>query len=196
MTGALRHRLLITAIALVATLTAILAWSEESRHGFRILSANSEQVHGLYLVDADVVLRFSDESLEALDNGVPITIEFEARVEQERDYLWNKTVAEHAWRYQLRYHSLTQRHVITDLNTGDRHSYRARHAAINALGRIHALPLITSTELDPARSYVVRLRAGVDIEALPAPLRLPAYLSDEWDLRSEWYEWPLRSADP
>ena len=129
--------------------------------------------------------------LDALDAGVPITIVFEGRVAKQRPYVWDKVVSERSWVYQLRYHSLTQRHVITDLLTGERHSYRARHAALIALGQVHALPLIESEQLEPDANYVARLQVGIDIEALPAPLRLPAYLSNQWDLESDWYEWPL-----
>jgi hypothetical protein len=39
--------------------------------------------------------------------------------------------------------------------------------------------------------YEGALRARLDIEALPAPLRVFAYLSDDWRLTSEWYTWPL-----
>ncbi|MCB1737759.1 MAG: DUF4390 domain-containing protein, partial [Gammaproteobacteria bacterium] len=127
---------------------------------------------------------------------VPITIAFEGRVAKHREYVWDKTISERTWLYQLRYHSLTQRHVITDLLTGDRHSYRARHAALIALGRVHALPLIESEQLEADAVYVARLRVSIDIEALPAPLRLPAYLSNQWDLESDWYEWPLAPASP
>ena len=45
--------------------------------------------------------------------------------------------------------------------------------------------------LATSERYEGALRAWLDIEALPAPLRLLAYLSDDWPLTSEWYTWPL-----
>lgn len=185
------------AIPLFALLLAValsllaLALPAEDTHGFRILSAESRVRNDMAVFDADVALRFSDEVLEALDNGVPITVAFEAEVKQRREYIWDKTIAERSWLFQLRYHSLTQRHEIIDLATGDLHSYRARHAALIALGQVHGLPLIDTELLDPQAGHLARLRVGIDIEALPAPLRLPAYLSAQWDLDSDWYEWPL-----
>ena len=41
-------------------------WSADDGHGFRVLSAQSYPQDNLYLFDADVALRFSDEVLDAL----------------------------------------------------------------------------------------------------------------------------------
>jgi len=37
----------------------------------------------------------------------------------------------------------------------------------------------------------VRLRCSLDIESLPTPVRLLAYVSSAWDMDNEWYQWPL-----
>jgi hypothetical protein len=41
------------------------------------------------------------------------------------------------------------------------------------------------------QSYSVRLRGSLDIEALPTPVRLLAYVSSAWDMDTEWYKWQL-----
>ena len=51
--------------------------------------------------------------------------------------------------------------------------------------------LLTSKSLKPGRTYVIRLRGSLDIESLPTPVRLLAYVSAGWDMNSEWYAWPL-----
>jgi hypothetical protein len=45
--------------------------------------------------------------------------------------------------------------------------------------------------LIPMSVMKARCGPGLDIDALPTPLRLLAYLSDDWRLASEWYTWPL-----
>ena len=160
--------------------------------GFKVLHASSSLDQDRYTVDIDFALLFSDESLEALDNGVPVVIVVEYEVLEQRDYLWDKTILEMEDRFELRYQSLTKRHLITDLATGKRQSYGRRFSAVNALSRIEDRPIVFLSQLDPGKNYQAKVRIHLDIEALPAPLRLPAYLSKEWDLQSDWYEWPLQ----
>jgi hypothetical protein len=39
--------------------------------------------------------------------------------------------------------------------------------------------------------YKIRLRGSLDIESLPTPVRLIAYVSSAWDMSSEWHTWSL-----
>ena len=63
--------------------------------------------------------------------------------------------------------------------------------ALQAAGKIRDLHVIEKEQLDKDRLYKLRLRGSLDIESLPTPVRLFAYVSSEWDMRSEWYAWPL-----
>jgi hypothetical protein len=51
--------------------------------------------------------------------------------------------------------------------------------------------LFDGASLDSDAAYRGRLRARLDIEALPSPLRPLAYVSPSWHSTGEWYEWPL-----
>ena len=42
--------------------------------GFNIHSARTRLVDGVYLLDADISFVFSEKALEAIENGVPVTI--------------------------------------------------------------------------------------------------------------------------
>ena len=39
--------------------------------------------------------------------------------------------------------------------------------------------------------YIARIRAYLDIESLPPPMRPQAYFSSNWELTNEWYKWEL-----
>jgi hypothetical protein len=64
-------------------------------------------------------------------------------------------------------------------------------AALNYLGRVDRLPLIDAALLEPDRDYELRLRAVLDVERFPGPLRLLAFWRRDWSLASDWYRWPL-----
>jgi hypothetical protein len=51
--------------------------------------------------------------------------------------------------------------------------------------------LLTDQALESELNYEIRLRGSLDIESLPTPVRLIAYVSSAWDMMSKWYSWPL-----
>jgi len=95
-------------------------------------------------------------------------------------------------RYVLRHHALSERFVIEHRNTGERRSFRSLGAALRALGTLRAIPILDRRILRVGGAYDARLRARLDVEALPVPLRPLAYVDRDWRLlRSAWYRWRL-----
>ena len=62
---------------------------------------------------------------------------------------------------------------------------------IVGLGKIRNFPLLDEHLIGDKGHRYVRLRALLDIESLPSPMRPLAYLSSLWRLKSDWYEWPI-----
>ena len=75
--------------------------------------------------------------------------------------------------------------------SGDQDSFATLYSALNNLGRIQALPVIDDEVLDADAKYRIRLRALLSTRQYSAPLRFLFFWRDEWDLKSEWYEWRL-----
>jgi hypothetical protein len=160
--------------------------------GFVVRSAAVSLDESVYHVDADIALEFSDESKEALANGVPLTILIEMQVVRSRAWMWDETVADLRADYELEYHALSSQYVVRNLNLGTSQSFATLQSARAALGTVSGFPLVDAHLLSQEGSYVLRIRARLNIEALPAPLRPLAYLSSLWRLDSEWYEWPMQ----
>ena len=157
-----------------------------------VLGGAVRLVAEVYVLDAQVDYQFSAVVLKALENGVPLVIELEIEVVRRRTWLWNEQETQLAQRYQLSYHALTEQYLVKNLNSAVQQNLPSTEAAINALGQVTNLPLLDKRLLVPGENYTVRLRARLDLDALPTPLRLPAYLSPQWRLTSEWYTWPLQ----
>ena len=47
-------------------------------------------------------------------------------------------------------------------------------------------------ELEPGSSYTLRMEAYLDVDVLPLPLRPQAYISRDWSLKSDVWEWRLQ----
>ena len=159
--------------------------------GFTVQDVSTELDEDVYLMDAQIKYQFSAAAIEALDSGVPLTIELDIEVYQPRKWMWDDKIAGLKQRYRIAYHALTQQYVVTNLNSGAQSSYQNRNVAIHMMGNIRRLPILDRHLVKEDEHYMARMRASLVINELPAPLRTWAYLASEWRLSSEWYEWPL-----
>jgi hypothetical protein len=169
------------------------ARADNNSGGFVIRTAYTELLNGVYYLSADVDLNMSGNALHALENGVPLTVEWQIEVIRPRFLLWNQTVANLTERYQISYHPLIQRFVIKNLNSGEQQSFASYRDAILNLGQVNDLPVIDASLLQPHTRYMIRMRAVLDITDFPGPLKLIASLFKGWDLSSDWYAWVLAS---
>lgn len=159
---------------------------------FAIRSASTRLVDNVYMLSASLEYRFSDRALDALRSGVPLTIRLDIEVERSRSYWLDEEIASLQQRYQIQYHALSGQHVVRNLNSGAADAFPSLDSAISALGILVDLPLLDENLVDPDGQYEISLKAGLDIEALPSPLRPLAYLTPSWWHGSDWYSWSLK----
>jgi len=163
-------------------------WSRETR----ISDVRTLVVDGVYRLGAHVEIDFNETLPEALHNGVPLLIELRIEVLRKREWLWPELVADLRQRFKLEYHVLSRRYLVYNHASGVQQSFHSMDSALDYIGEIYDLPLIDAQLLDPSQKYQVRMRADIDVEALPTPVRLWAYLGSEWSLKSNWFVWPLQ----
>ncbi|MHB8405123.1 MAG: DUF4390 domain-containing protein [Gammaproteobacteria bacterium] len=189
------RRTAMTALVCILVLgcLASAAGADESRGGFVIRTAYTELLNGVYYLSADVDLDMSQDALNALENGVPLTVEWQIEVIKHRSFIWNKTVATLTERFQISYHPLTRRFIIKNLNSGEQQSFVSYQDAVTSLGQVNDLPVIDASLLEPRTRYTIRMRAVLDITDFPGPLKLIASWFKGWDLSSDWYAWVLAS---
>lgn len=159
--------------------------------GFEVISASTKLDSGLYRLSARIEYHFSKPALDAMQNGVPLTVEIEMAVRRRRSWAWDETVYSLSQRFRLEYHTLSRQYLVNNLNSGERRGFPTGNAALQFIGQIHDFPFLDKGLLSPNERYEGALRAWLDIESLPVPLRVLAYLSDDWRLTSDWYTWPL-----
>ena len=184
------HALL--ALPLLLLLSVVTAQDDINREGyFEVRSASTEVIDGVRTLDARLQLVLSSEALAALESGVTLTIELQLQVIRMRRWYLDDIEAELAVRYELDYRPLTQRYIVKNLNSGDQDSFATLYSALNSLGRVQRLPVIDEAVLNADRPYRLRLRAMLNTRQYPATLRLLFFWRGQWQLQSEWFEWPL-----
>lgn len=175
---------------LLGLLTA--AWAPSACAGeIRIADVRGRFVEDAYTISADLELVLGDDVLEALENGVPLEFVFDLRVVHPRRLMWDREILSLRRSRRIERHALADKYVVTDDTTDQRAVFGSRGDALAALGRLVDIAVDSSTNLRAARPISARLRAQLDIEALPAPLRPIAYLSPSWHVSSDWFTWSV-----
>lgn len=179
------------ALARVVIAVAALALPQLAAAKFSIESASARVVDGVVMLDANIDFDFNEVALEAMNNAVPITVAVDVEV-LRRGSLWNKRVAELRLLFRVETHPLSEHYVVTQLNSGDARTYRSFAQMRSSLGRLTNVPLLDAYLLGSGARHSVRLRADLDVEALPAPMRPLVYVSGPWQMGSDWSELPLQ----
>lgn len=157
----------------------------------RISNVRTLLADGVYRIGARVDFEFNETLHDALHNGVPLLIELHIEVLRQRRWFWPERVAELRQRFELQYHALSRRYLVSNYSTGVQHSFSSMNDALEYIGNVYDLPLIDANLLEHRQPYIVRMRAELDVESLPTPVRLWAYLGSAWSLKGDWYQWHL-----
>jgi hypothetical protein len=160
---------------------------------FEVREARTELRDGVYLLSAEIDYRLSTEARDALHAGVPLVIRLDVQITHPRRWWFDNDAADLRQSYRLEYHALSERYLVLNVNSGEQSSFGSLLAALESLGTVRRFPLIDAAVLEEERGYDVRLRAVLDEEQFPGPLRLLAFWRRDWSIASDWYRWPLVS---
>lgn len=164
---------------------------EDAEYGFRVLWAELVPAGETYVLNANVDYRFSEPVTEALENGVPLTLTLRFKIRRDRGWWLDETLFSERRSFIVRYHPLAKSYQILSETSGLPQNYASLSALLNALGEIRGWRALPVGSFDADERYYGALAVGLDLEALPLPLRPVAYVSPSWYLSSSWYEWPV-----
>jgi len=145
---------------------------------------------GVFLLHARVEYPVSPAIRTALQDGINLTFDLEARVDRYRRFWFDAGVVDLTLRRELTYHAVSDRYVVRDVRSGDQRSFPTLDEALDYLGRVDAWPILVEPQLNGG-NYTISVRAGVRRGHLPASLRVILFWTDDWARVSEWYTWSL-----
>jgi len=152
--------------------------------------AHTFRIDGNEYLEAQFSIELSSGAEEAVQNAVPLLFELQVQLVETHTWLWDSVAIEFTERRSLQYHALSESYQVKDLSAGTQGNYRRLDDALRAAGKIKNM-LLTDEPLDRGSSYSIRLRGSLDVESLPTPVRLIAYISSDWSMVSKWYKWQL-----
>lgn len=130
----------------------------------------------------------NDKILEAVDKGIPIEIIVDVMLEEHRRILWDANLMNWELRRRIQYHALPKQYTVYGFGMAAQ-GFDDVRSALKYLGALRDIKLAVPEKLRRKNDYRLYLRARLDIESLPAPLRPVAYTSSAWRLNSGWKKW-------
>ncbi|WP_257385029.1 DUF4390 domain-containing protein [Tahibacter caeni] len=177
----LRHLLLVPLLALALQACA------PAESSLSLDQARIDQRGGVSVLVVECDWRPSGAMLDALDHGIPLTLELDLTRERRGLLGWQVQQRE-LHRLELRYFPLSRNYQLRDLDRATVRSFGVRAAALAALSRME-LPL-SGTTLRAVAPERQRLRIVLDSTALPGALRLPALVDPAWRQAEVERTWP------
>jgi len=175
----------------VCMLALVLAFSNVSAADIDLSDSKVYQQDGDWFIDLIAHYEFSDDVLEALKNGVPLTIDVELQLMPDDAWFWQAREVQRNIRLEIRYFTLSELYQVKNLGSGAEVSFVSRSAALETLGQVLGVFIIKQSKLAAAKRYTLSVKAKLDIDVLPVPLRPAAWLSSDWRMSSGWVEWSI-----
>jgi hypothetical protein len=149
-------------------------------------------VAGIYVLNVELLFDAPESVEKTVRDGAMLNLELQIRVGRARSWWRDETLAQLQQRYELLYHSVSQRYLVRNVNSGAQASYATFAEAIASLQRIENLPVMDQELLPPNARNEVSLRAAVGVRSIPRVLGLLLFWVDDYSLSSEWYTWSLK----
>lgn len=168
--------------AVVASLLLAGCGDRNGDFGFEQTGLESRVSGQRLLVELEQEIRLSQEARTALQNGVPLHLEVRAELAMASDSVTASR------RFEIRYMPLSDHYQLSsDQPAYTRTFPRLRHALAELAEVELQLPL---AEVQDGR-YELKVRSWLEKRRLPAPMRLPAWFSPNWQHDSGWQSWAI-----
>jgi hypothetical protein len=129
--------------------------------------------------------------LIAVDQGFAVPMMFEVEIRSEKAYWFDDKVVSLKQQYLLHHLPMLDSFVVFDVNSSERHYFDNRKAAVQSIEVVYNYPMLDINNLAPDREYYARVRFGIDTDELPLPLKSSSLWDNDWNLKSDWYEWEV-----
>jgi len=156
-----------------------------------ILDVRGQSRDGFYFMDLDARIPLTPDMQDAVESGVPLRFVFDVQLLRTRRYVWDARLLVLRRAMRLERHALAGKYVVHDEVSQQRQVLASLPDALEALGQLREVTLAELDALPTDLPLRGRVRAKLDIEGLPAPMRPVAYLSPSWYLGSGWYTWEV-----
>jgi len=187
--GAARPTRLLQALLLAMLLAG---FSIHAHAQFAVNSGQSTLAGGLISTSARLTLKITGDPAQALSKGIGLTIVVQTRLYRASLASWYFKVANWEQRFRVEHHALSNRYTLTQVATGATDNFPTLSETLSAIGRF-ATTVDLPAGINENDDLQMRLQVSLDRKSLPGPLKLVALISKDWQLRSSWGRWKVKT---
>jgi Domain of unknown function (DUF4390) len=184
-------RVNLSAVIATFALLVLPAFADVEETGIFIRTAQLIERDSRSIVTAEIEYRFPEVALRALEEGIPLTFSVVLEIDRVGLLNWHERLMQDERTLQLRYQPLAKSYQVSDMASGAVVHHANLSSVIDTLSHLRGWMLPTLPTMTPDEKREASLTFKFDIEALPLPLRLVAYVSPEWKINTPAYRWLL-----
>jgi hypothetical protein len=182
----------ILCLLLLGLLAGAMARAQSSSDHIQIRAPYLTPTGDVYALNAQLLFDVPSLVEQAVRDGAMLNLELQLKVTHTRRWWLDEVQAQLQQRYQLLYHSVSERFVVRNINSGAQNSFLTFDAALAVLKQVDSLPVLDKTLIATAADDEISLRANIEIRSIPRVLALLLFWVDDFSLSSDWYTWPLK----
>lgn len=145
----------------------------------------------IWYLSLDARIPLSADPVRALHSGIALPFDYIVTLRAPGGWFGGDKKTVHH-RLQLYYDHITRTYLLKDPVTLRERNYATLDAALDALGTLRRVPLISTGLLNPDKRYRIEARLTLDAQRLPVSLRLTTLFSSAWAIDSAWWHCPTR----
>jgi len=139
------------------------------------------------LLFATVKNGFTDEMIQGIKNGLPITFTFHVELDQVRNNWFDSTLVETTIRHTMRYDPLKEEYQVSfSERKGHTVTTRSLDEACQLQAEVSGFPLIERSRLLPDAAYALHIKATLAENTLPLGMQTIIPFSSYWDFDTDW----------
>jgi len=175
----------------VGVLLLLLASCASAYADFRITEGFSQLDNDVLRTQSAFDLNIGQDPLDALNNGIPLTIAVEMVLSRERAWLPDEKIAQWQFLYEISYHALSGRYVVNEQSSDEYESYNTFNDALRAVEQFTTSWKTSDSMTGNDQNYLMKLRVRLDLTPLPAPIKLVSHVVRQWRQNSGWEQWSV-----
>jgi len=148
------------------------------------------------MLSAEIDFKLPEQVVSAIHHDIPILFKTEMVLLEEKSFLgipFKRVRKSIEYRTELYAYGVSRYYVLYNHRNHKRQTFQTLEDALQTLGTLQALPVMSLTELHPEQVYLFKIRISLDKWRLPPPLLIDALFEPYWQLDSGWQTLKLRT---
>ncbi len=186
----------VTATAMILLMLAAAPVGAIAEEVFEVVDAEFVDIDSTLSLNMRIDTNIPEYITIAMDQGFAVPFLFEVEIRERNPWWFDDKVVALKQQYLLHYLPILENYIVIDRNLSQRTYFRNRDTAMYSVSRVAEYPLFSLDNLQRDADLYARVRFGIDVDELPLPLKSSSLWDNDWNIKSDWFEWSLEDLVP